>query len=417
MNFVMFTQKVLVRLPLFIHPCYDCQHAHPPERILVVENDPDVIDLIARQTLQAMDFRVEISQGAPEAIQQAARYSPDVIIANLNLPGLSGKDLLVALNSQGLEIPVIVLAQKGMEADIIQAFRLGASDYLLWPVREAEVVSAVERVLKQVRSRREREALARQVKQTNEELHRRVRELTTIFAVGKAVTSITDQSKLFEKILEGAVYVTEADSGWLLLRSEQSKVFNLAAHRNLPKVIADKIGLPWDDGISSLVALSGESLSIHGSPLARFKISNIGQSALIVPLKVRKEVIGILVVIRKEAKPFSPSNQTLLEAVADYASISLVNAQLFHALEDKAQSLQKAVEMAQSNERSKELLILRLQGELKTPLDNAIITLQNLLLSEESRLNAAQKGVLRSAQAEMKRVGSIIANYRPGPQK
>ena len=389
----------------------------PPERILVVENDPDVIDLIARQTLQAMDFRVEISQGAPEAIQQAARYSPDVIIANLNLPGLSGKDLLVALNSQGLEIPVIVLAQKGMEADIIQAFRLGASDYLLWPVREAEVVSAVERVLKQVRSRREREALARQVKQTNEELHRRVRELTTIFAVGKAVTSITDQSKLFEKILEGAVYVTEADSGWLLLRSEQSKVFNLAAHRNLPKVIADKIGLPWDDGISSLVALSGESLSIHGSPLARFKISNIGQSALIVPLKVRKEVIGILVVIRKEAKPFSPSNQTLLEAVADYASISLVNAQLFHALEDRAQSLQKAVEMAQSNERSKEQLILRLQGELKTPLDNAIITLQNLMLSEESRLNAAQKGVLRSAQAEMKRVGSIIANYRPGPQK
>ncbi len=389
----------------------------PPERILVVENDPDVIDLIARQTLQAMDFRVEISQGAPEAIQQAARYSPDVIIANLNLPGLSGKDLLVALNSQGLEIPVIVLAQKGMEADIIQAFRLGASDYLLWPVREAEVVSAVERVLKQVRSRREREALARQVKQTNEELHRRVRELTTIFAVGKAVTSITDQSKLFEKILEGAVYVTEADSGWLLLRSEQSKVFNLAAHRNLPKVIADKTGLPWDDGISSLVALSGESLSIHGSPLARFKISNIGQSALIVPLKVRKEVIGILVVIRKEAKPFSPSNQTLLEAVADYASISLVNAQLFHALEDRAQSLQKTVEMAQSNERSKEQLILRLQGELKTPLDNAIITLQNLLLSEESRLNAAQKGVLRSAQAEMKRVGSIIANYRPGPQK
>ena len=66
---------------------------------------------------------------------------------------------------------------------------------------------------------------------------------------------------------------------------------------------------------------------------------------------------------------------------------------------------------------AKEQLILRLQGELKTPLDNAIITLQNLLVSEESRLNAAQKGVLRSAQAEMKRVGSIIANYHPGPQK
>jgi FixJ family two-component response regulator len=80
-------------------------------------------------------------------------------------------------------VPVIVIATKEQEGDVIQAFRLGASDYLRWPVREADVVSAVERVLKQVRSKSERETLSRQVKQTNQELQRRVRELT-IFAVG-----------------------------------------------------------------------------------------------------------------------------------------------------------------------------------------------------------------------------------------
>ena len=304
------------------------------ERILVVENDPEIIDLITRQTLQALGYRVEVALGAPNALQQATHFSPDIIIANLQLPGLSGKDLLVALNSQGLDVPVIVIAAKGMESDIIQAFRLGASDYLLWPMREAEIVAAVERVLKQVRERKERENLAKQLKQTNEELHRRVRELTTIFAIGKAVTSITDQNSLFDKIIEGAVYVTESDAGWLLYRSSGDITFLLGAQRNLPTSISNKLNQPWEDGVSSLVALSGESLTIHGKPLARFKVSRIGQSALVVPVKIKKQVIGLLVVVRKEPIPYSPSNQTLLEAVADYASISMMNARLFRALED-----------------------------------------------------------------------------------
>ena len=165
------------------------------ERILLVESDPEICDLLARQTLQAMGYQVQVSRMASNAIQEASRFAPDIVITNLTLPDLSGKDLLVALNAQGVNVPVIVIAQKGMESDLIQAFRLGATDYLLWPVREAEVVSAVERVLKQVRARRERETLARQLKQTNDELQQRVRELTTIFAIGKAVTSITNQGE------------------------------------------------------------------------------------------------------------------------------------------------------------------------------------------------------------------------------
>lgn len=335
------------------------------ERILVVENDPEIIDLITRQTLQALGYRVEVALGAPNALQQATHFSPDIIIANLQLPGLSGKDLLVALNSQGLDVPVIVIAAKGMESDIIQAFRLGASDYLLWPMREAEIVAAVERVLKQVRERKERENLAKQLKQTNEELHRRVRELTTIFAIGKAVTSITDQNSLFDKIIEGAVYVTESDAGWLLYRSSGDITFLLGAQRNLPTSISNKLNQPWEDGVSSLVALSGESLTIHGKPLARFKVSRIGQSALVVPVKIKKQVIGLLVVVRKEPIPYSPSNQTLLEAVADYASISMMNARLFRALEDRARSFELAAKKAQENEQAKDQMINTLRQKIK----------------------------------------------------
>jgi len=312
------------------------------ERVLLVENNREISELISRQALQPLGYRVETVTSVPLAIQEAARYFPDLIIANLKLPELSGKDLLVALSSQGLDIPVIVLSEEETGSDIIQAFRLGAADFLLWPVRETEVLSAVERVLGQVRARREREALSRQLNQTNQELQRRVRELTTLSAIGKAMTSNTDPSSLFERIVEGAVTMAEADSGWLLLRHEPGKAFLLGAQRNLPEVIAARINQPWDDGISSLVAVSGEPLSIHGDPIKRFKISRLGLSVLVMPVKAKSTVIGLLTMLRRAAVPFSPNCQALLEAVTDYASISIVNARLFKALEERALNLQSA---------------------------------------------------------------------------
>ena len=130
------------------------EHMALIERILLVESDPDISDLIARQALRPLGYQVDIVTDAGSAIKKALQTPPDLVIANLNLPGLSGKDLLVALSSQGSTAPLIVIAGKGQEQDVIQAFRLCANDVLLWPAREAEVVSAVERVLTQVREMR-----------------------------------------------------------------------------------------------------------------------------------------------------------------------------------------------------------------------------------------------------------------------
>src|SRR6185369_16195900 len=201
----------------------------PIERVLVVESDPDISDLISRQALQPLGYQVSVAADAGSAVRQALQFQPDVILAALNLQGLSGKDLLVAFSSQGITTPIIVMAEKGQEQNVIQAFRLGANDYLMLPLREAEVVSAVERVLKQVREGRSREKLDQQLKQTNAELQHRLRELTTIFAVGRAVLSITDQRVLFEKIVEAVTTVTESDLGWLTLKDEKTKAFVLVS--------------------------------------------------------------------------------------------------------------------------------------------------------------------------------------------
>ena len=376
------------------------------ERILLVEDDPDISDLIARQALEPLGYRVDVAAEAGSAIQQTVQTPPDLVIANLNLPGLSGKDLLVALSSQGMNAPLIVIAQKGQEHDVIQAFRLGATDVLFWPARDAEIVSVVERVLKQVREKRSRQALDAQIKQMNEELQRKVRELTTIVAIGKAVVSITDRKVLFEKIVEGAVQVTGADMGWLLLRDEPTKTFTLTAHRNLPESWAKKMGQPLDDGISSLVALSGETLLIHGEPLVKFKVSSLGKSAAVTPIKVKREVIGLMVVVRKSDKAFGNVEQTLLEAVADYASISLVNERLFRAYAQSAES-------ARAGEKNQNAMFESLRRLVYTELQSIRYPLSLMMTGKTGDLTEEQREALNSAETAMQRMAGAIQRTTP----
>ncbi len=318
----------------------------PPvrEKVLVVDEDPEVLDLVARQVLQPLGFLVTTADDAGGAIQQALNSKPDLILTSLTLTGLSGKDLLVALRAQGLEMPILVTAGEGMEADAVEAFRLGARDYLVKPLREAEVVATVERAIHEVRLRHEREQLEAELAESNRQLERRVRELTTLYGIGKVVTSTTDQNELFAKLMEGSQYVTEADMGWVLLRDEGSEQLVLRAQSNLPAAVAARIHQPWEDGVSSLVMLSGEALSIHGEGLAQFKLSRICKAALIAPIRVRMQPIGVICVARQSPRPFSERDQAMLDAVSDYASISLVNARLFQALEARAQRLQQLVD-------------------------------------------------------------------------
>lgn len=376
------------------------------DRILLVENDPEISDLIARQVLTSVGYSVDVVTDSSSAIKQAVLAPPDLIIADLNLPGLSAKDLLVALSSQGMNMPLLVIANKGQEQDIIQAFRLGAADYLLWPARDAEVLSVVERVLSRVHEVRDRQRLDLKLSETNHEFQRKVRELTAIINIGKAVVSITDQRVLFQKIIEGAAQVAEADIVWLLVRDDDSKSFLLTSQRGLPEVWAKKMNMPLDDGISGLVALSGETLSISGEPLLKFRVANLGKAACAVPIKVQKEVIGMLVVVRREARPFGKMEQTLLEAVTDYASISLVNARLFRALSNSVQT-------SKESERQQNALLEAVRSSVAEELQAAIYPIELLLTQKTGAINDAQQQALQTARAALQRLTRAAERTTP----
>jgi len=155
--------------------------------------------------------------------------------------------------------------------------------------------------------------------------------------------------------------------------------------------INDFLFRTWDDGVSSLVVMSGESLRLHGDPLHRFRIKTIGQSIMVVPIKVQRQVMGILAVMRKEINPFSDSDQHLLEAVADYASISLVNARLFRAIEARAQALQDLANSYSGSEKITQEKLILIEQNLAQSSQLMLTNLDELTLDVTSRWTATQR--------------------------
>jgi two-component system NtrC family sensor kinase len=322
--------------------------AKPLERILVAEGDPAALETIADQVLGPMGYTLFTARNGHEALELALEHQPHIVFAALDLPGVTGYDLLAGMRSRGVMPYAIVLAPKGAaESQLLRAFRLGARDYLIRPVREAELVNTLDRALEELNLKRDRDQLSQRLGTANQQLEKRVRELTILSSLGKAVTSLTDLAQLFTRLMDGAVLACEADLGWLMLVEESTTegaapTLVARAAKNMPALSGLKLGSPWDDGISSLLLQSGEALSLAGEPLARLRGGQAARAIAAAPIRAKDQILGVLVVGRKADHAFTERELALLSSVSDYASIALVNARLFRGLEARATRLQRS---------------------------------------------------------------------------
>ncbi len=217
------------------------------DNILIVDDDPEIRTLLREQVLFAPNFRVREAKDGPEALIATRQQPPDLIVLDLDLPGLSGRDMLVALRSQGYHGPLIILAESQNQRTAVETFRLGATDFVIKPIREAEALAAIERGLDDVRLRRQRDALVTRLQTANQQLEQRVRELTVLHDIGQTAAALNNLETLFRRVLESASALTGADQAYLLLRDEKSGQFILRAGQNLPLAMLDRMGEPIQD--------------------------------------------------------------------------------------------------------------------------------------------------------------------------
>lgn len=116
-------------------------------RILVAEDDADIRDLLVFK-LSGAGHELTARPDGPSTLE-AAEDPPDLVLLDVNMPGMSGYDVCRALRGRSATatVPILLLTAKGQEADIQRGFDAGADDYIVKPFSPRELLSRVEAVL------------------------------------------------------------------------------------------------------------------------------------------------------------------------------------------------------------------------------------------------------------------------------
>ncbi|MBL0387642.1 response regulator transcription factor [Tumebacillus sp. ITR2] len=116
-------------------------------KILIVD-DEDRIRRLVRMYLERNALDVEEAEDGQVALDMALENHYDLIILDLMLPSLDGRDICAQLRQQGKDVPIIMLTASGDEMNRIHGFELGADDYVVKPFSPRELVMRVKSLLK-----------------------------------------------------------------------------------------------------------------------------------------------------------------------------------------------------------------------------------------------------------------------------
>ena len=123
-------------------------HGLPARKVLLVD-DEDSLRKVVKDLLERDGYDVAEARDGVQALDQVDRVGPDIIVLDLNMPGLDGYGVLSHLRSRPAtaDIPVIVLTAKGDEDNEVRVFELGADDFLTKPFRARALSARLEAVL------------------------------------------------------------------------------------------------------------------------------------------------------------------------------------------------------------------------------------------------------------------------------
>jgi DNA-binding response OmpR family regulator len=127
-------------------------------KILVADDDPDLLDLVAYALGQTGYLVVKASDGTA-ALSAFEAEAPDMVILDINMPGMTGFEVCSAIRSRST-VPVMMLTARGEEQDLVRALDLGADDYLTKPFSPRTLLARVKALLRRARLEKSAEPMS-----------------------------------------------------------------------------------------------------------------------------------------------------------------------------------------------------------------------------------------------------------------
>ncbi|HEU5089615.1 MAG TPA: GAF domain-containing protein, partial [Roseiflexaceae bacterium] len=320
------------------------QNFNDTAHILVVDDDNGIRRMF-QQLLMASGFRVSAAASGEEALAYLDLITPDLILMDVNMPGISGLEAIARIKSDLTKpfIPIVLVTARDEQKLKVQGFDAGADDFLVKPVDLTELLARVRALLRLQRSRR---SLRAEQRKTELLLHL-TRALSTTLDLDQLLTHFLDR-------LADAVGAIRASI--ILISDEQPRLFSNT--RNRPITSLDEI---LRSGIAGWVLRERQAAIIADTRTDERWIGTAPQQKLVrsvaaMPILRDERELGAITLVHHTPGYFTEEHVDLLTSVAAQCAFALENAELYQLARHQKDLIERrAEELQQINQISRHL--------------------------------------------------------------
>ena len=326
-------------------------------KILIADDRPDNVTLLVRY-LEYEGYAQVSARDGVETLEKVRDEMPDLVLLDINMPLKDGFAVLSEIRSDPAisHIPVIILTAARLDAtDVQSGLNLGADDYVTKPFERHELMARIRTKLR--------------VKEAEDIIRRRNRELNLLPEIGRELSARTDIKDLANILLKRTVETLGAIQGNMIIlqnggNAQQNYQVSLSPEdeQNHKLEISQALIYHMKAEPQGLVVNNAQN-----NPLWKMDVNPFIGSAVIAPLNGRHELLGLIILAHEREHYFNTDHLLLLQAIASQASIAVENARLYAdvAQEQKrlAVILQHAAEAILLFDESGKLCLLNPAGE------------------------------------------------------
>jgi len=382
--------------------------SRPQPRILVVDDEPHVVQIF-QDLLAQRGYEVESSSNGDDAIVKVTTGRFDLVLTDINLPGVDGLEVVRAAKAADKDTCVILITGYASTTTAIDALRQGAYDYITKPFDLWETAKAIERGLESRFLVLENRRLVSSLERANRELQqhelilsRMVKEatqrITALYEAGKEISTSLSRQATLEVIVNHVSKLVGAEASLVFLYDTDAGDYAAEAGAGVPleKLRTYRFGNGGGlhgQSVRSVAPVRCASVA-DTVGVEEFLTELSATSALVVPLLTNESPMGTITALRRDGRAFTPDDQELLTMFASQASIAVTNAILY--------------ERTKELDRMKSEFVAVVSHEVRTPLTSIKGSLELLGDERFHLLPPPQKELLSICQANTERLINLI---------